>query len=555
MIVSRSIPPENPFWVAKLNELQSAVFSLERDSSWDQKMKIQTCLDQMPRVLQSKEDPASLTQLRLRCKDLTDLKTYLANAEASGMKRSRSGSTLILSIDSIIKLFQTQLLELATSINERLATLIPHEKLMSENGPFFAKIFKTMTSDQREQFFSSLETIKYTDRFSFLKSIIFFLGLKGYHGEAQTHLLLESLKLGNSGLHLAILFNQFIEEMLNNPEIDVDLQNAQGCTPLHFARSSAIVSLLISKGADSRRLDLFGNSVYMLQKQHGLEPLPFIAPDPLGHTLKMAALVWGLTGSVNLPHQRTFRLDGGISSMALVQLIGNLSSIPTLVRDAFLAIPKVKTYGDTMYSIWENKLTIIPCGFTGHCIFLIFYKNLLLICNRGTGSEAGKLRCYQINPAKILPSTLKTISQLRPESKHRAVSIYYNALPAYLAEGSKPREITNIFSPLLEPKKQKVGNCLAASAKLAIRGALAALAFKEHGDTLNDAVATLVLAYSKAATRELREKTYFTLKKEANEIEDPSIKTQVLKLFALKRREYEIYDPGYDPVYDPVYDA
>ncbi|MCX6989898.1 MAG: ankyrin repeat domain-containing protein [Chlamydiae bacterium] len=348
-------------------------------------------------------------------------------------------------------------------------------------------------------------------------------------------------------LHLAIYYGnkEIVKTLLTRTDINVNLETTEGMTPLLQAAicyNEKLLELLIDHGANPIIRDSNGLTPYTNYKMLGL-PIPSVlAPhhDELGYLLKMAALTWGINAVVSLEEDKPFNLEGGMIAVPLAKEIANFDFIPLMVRTAFSEVDIQRSAEEIAESIRKGNLTVIPAGFDEHAICLVFYQDMLFICNRGDGAPKDEtLRCFHIDPKKATPETINDITSMYDEDRAKALEYYHILLPCSLASGRYWKEITDDFSPL-QAKSQSVGNCSAASTKLAIRAALAALKYKEHEGHLSRQDIDDIRTTSKRATRELREISYQRLKKELENPKYEAIRPKILALFTEKRAKRAI---------------
>jgi hypothetical protein len=425
-----------------------------------------------------------------------------------------------------------------------LISKIPLLERTPQNIALFINATVGLPQDDCSNFCSYLEAIPEENRVYMLQSCIDY--------KDQLNLLL-NLKFMCSGLYLAApvenkieVFNKLLQQPGAREKINV-IRDIYGrtallniCTRLNnqnYNDSLERIEILIKNGADTTIRDCLGFSAYAYFKAMGLDVPKClnVKPDEVGFRLKMAALIWGINEKESLEEgQPEFSLQGGTISVPLSKEISESKFLPELVKKAFSEVTAARTVTEMSHSIREGKLTIIPSGYIGHAMSFVFYQDLLFVCNRGEGSEDGSLSCFRIDPAKVSAGEITKLLEMKDRKKEVALEYFYELLPKGLGNEAKLENITSIFSSL-EPKKQTVGNCSAASTKLAIRMALAAIAYKKNGDTFSDDVALEVHDISKQVTQELREKSFGFLKAELERVDHPA-KERVLAHFMNKKR-------------------
>lgn len=441
---------------------------------------------------------------------------------------------------------ETSIIQFLNKLNSKdninifdLLELIPEHERTPKNILLFIKATKGMTEIECGFFCDNIEEIPDKDRILILESLYVYYFEYANRNPESISLFLTAIKKKYSGLHLAAESGNlaFLRRVFYGRERLINFKNYQNQTPLYFAVELGHIELLdflIQKGADPKIRDNMGITPYMLCRMKGI-PIPLrLAPycDELGYRLKMASLIWGMSGEASLERGTSFKLDGGEISVPLSEKIGSLSFLPSEVQVAFSQVKAERNAELIIRSIKEGRLTLIPTGYNGHAMTLVFYQDLVFVCNRGEGAKGGALRCFRIKPDKIdSPAVIQKLLDMKYKEKEEALEYYYHSFPASLSSGDE-LEITSQFLSL-EPKQQSVGNCSAASTKLAIRAALAALVYKEGGDV------SVVRAISKRATRELRDWSYRALEAELAEKKYSKIRSRVLGYFRTKKEKFD----------------
>lgn len=130
-----------------------------------------------------------------------------------------------------------------------------------------------------------------------------------------------------------------------------------------------------------------------------------------------------------------------------------------------------------------NKLHIVPCGWKRHAFYVTLYKDKIVYCNRGRGSETeGDLpytAIFDQNPEEIDTDFFKNATNNSIDSAERDV-IFRNVIRAINQE-----------NPILFPNKtQGVANCSMANIKSSIIGYLYLLRKNDLENKLKTAVET-----------------------------------------------------------------
>ena len=80
-------------------------------------------------------------------------------------------------------------------------------------------------------------------------------------------------------------------------------------------------------------------------------------------------------------------------------------------------------------SIQNRDLTIIPAGWKEHAVVLVFYKDHLLICNRGQGAKDCSTKKFRIRPDLLSVNQINRIIQEKGNSYEKAEKYLYKELP------------------------------------------------------------------------------------------------------------------------------
>jgi len=138
----------------------------------------------------------------------------------------------------------------------------------------------------------------------------------------------------------------------------------------------------------------------------------------------------------------------------------------------------MKDKARALKEIRRGNLVIIPTGWKGHAITLLFYKGYLLICNRGEGTEKqANAEFYRIDPKAVDLALLnefdKTISN---KELTTALPFFYDKLPRQLSpkqDNEIHRDETCLqLSKAFAAGDQTVGNCPSAAPAGALRSAI-----------------------------------------------------------------------------------
>ncbi|MCF7852967.1 MAG: ankyrin repeat domain-containing protein [Simkaniaceae bacterium] len=335
-------------------------------------------------------------------------------------------------------------------------------------------------------------------------------------------------KDGFTPLMRSIMHNHYetARFLLEKAHCNPNTFNREGYHSLHIAikyMRTEYIDLLLSHGADTTLRSKAGETPYMLLKLIGIDYPSYAGfRDEFGLQLKRYAQLHGI--------DQTFSLSDGGS-------IRGKSYFPFFHFDreeiATLIDPKImdafEAYGFSSNIILERAkkglLTIIPTGIVGHMIYLIIYKDLLFVCNKGYGAQGDDLfedyrifKCYHINPDKLNDAILIEMQKINKDKKITVCDFFYTELPLQLSPRGEIEDLSDLFSSQ-KLKRQTAGNCSIASKKVAIRAAHAALQYEKDALATPESCA-IVHVKSKYATQMLR---HIAEKKLLTAISDESI--------------------------------
>lgn len=117
---------------------------------------------------------------------------------------------------------------------------------------------------------------------------------------------------------------------------------------------------------------------------------------------------------------------------------------------------------------------IIRSGWSTHSIAVVFYQNLLFICNRGARTDVQKhnLTAYTIEQSLVTTALLRKINDLRNGTKETSLEFLFTALPAALK--AEETYFCKAIHFECQPSDQKSPNCVVANLRTAIRAILLA---------------------------------------------------------------------------------
>ena len=125
-------------------------------------------------------------------------------------------------------------------------------------------------------------------------------------------------------------------------------------------------------------------------------------------------------------------------------------------------------------AIRNGELVIIPSGWSGHALSLIFYKGRLMRCNRGEGARDSSVEISKFDIQKIDEALIQEIINTQKLSPDKGETFIYKTLSQKLScsEDSNTRELGKATASTM----QTVGNCTFASVAGALLAALGLLA-------------------------------------------------------------------------------
>lgn len=117
---------------------------------------------------------------------------------------------------------------------------------------------------------------------------------------------------------------------------------------------------------------------------------------------------------------------------------------------------------------------IIRSGWSTHSIAVVFYQNLLFVCNRGARTDVQKhnLTAYTINQSLVTTEMLRKIDALRDGEKEACLEYLFKTLPEALK--AEETNFCKIIHFECQPSDQDSPNCIVANLRTAIRAILLA---------------------------------------------------------------------------------
>ncbi len=140
--------------------------------------------------------------------------------------------------------------------------------------------------------------------------------------------------------------------------------------------------------------------------------------------------------------------------------------------DAFDRASRFYASEDLLEHLHTRKLTILPAGWDGHAIDLVFYDKYMAVCNRGEGvlSKYGTVAAFKIDPSRITKELIDRISQQDEVICAAATRFFYNTLPGLLSEEAEIQDAVCLALKNTQPKQvSKGGICSLSCGKAAFR--------------------------------------------------------------------------------------
>lgn len=149
--------------------------------------------------------------------------------------------------------------------------------------------------------------------------------------------------------------------------------------------------------------------------------------------------------------------------------------------------------------IQEGNLVILPLGYPGHTMHIVFCKGYMAILNRGEGvpqsyskwpefirkifSSPESIQAFKIDLKLFTEEILTQLLKWDSKKKEEALKYYYETLPSLLSPRDDKKPVQDCICKQLKklcPKLQKIGNCSATQAKLSMRVCKAMLNIRKN---------------------------------------------------------------------------
>lgn len=282
-----------------------------------------------------------------------------------------------------------------------------------------------------------------------------------------------------------------LEDILRDPASNIEAENPEtGLTPIQLAvlsgKKESVLSCL-AKGASSTKRNskgVYAEQIARINDQEeivGLFLTQFEKNADIIRNLKNLAQVCGLSGTLRL-EGTVIDLEGNSILQSGGSIIGSLPSGE--LKDIFMLALRMQVIEpfEIVKRIKNHEMVVIPCYMKApgeeHCIYALIKDNLLVICNRGEGSE-GKdaLASYPIDPDRFTEDLISLMRYYEGSEIKDWVQFYYHQLPEALVPMEvDARALAQVtIGPVagllheVSAKPQTVGNCSAASLKAALK--------------------------------------------------------------------------------------
>ena len=315
---------------------------------------------------------------------------------------------------------------------------------------------------------------------------------------------------GATPLHLAAMAKptniKLIERLLLYGS-DVLAKDQYGNTPLHYALMSFpiahdVVERLIKNGSDLITMNRFGISCLRL--------IDFVPTDEQAvkemvemMSRKLLANSWGIsTGSYRfmdeeVPLAQGFEGEGIGHTGRLLEIFEKHPANQSL-DGAFDLYKRSKLNGRESPRAFLKRFKLgeplsVTTGFVGHEFEIAFFKNYLMISNRGAERELSSVHVYKIDreSSKLSESVIAEI-QKGLVSPKKAKQFFYHDLPLLLGHdpNAEPDFITSFFNWEEHQKPQKMGNCWWVNQKAGIFAMTAMQAIEIFENSIPDELDT-----------------------------------------------------------------
>ncbi len=134
----------------------------------------------------------------------------------------------------------------------------------------------------------------------------------------------------------------------------------------------------------------------------------------------------------------------------------------------------------TAISIQNGELVILPSGYLGHAISMIFYNGYMVICDCGKAEGSQTFQVYKIDPKLV---TTDVIEEIKIANNHSAKLLAISLEAIFETVSAEKLEAHPIYQ--VAPSVQTVGNCTFACMEGATLAALGLLSLDEENGMEN----------------------------------------------------------------------
>ncbi|MBI5274581.1 MAG: ankyrin repeat domain-containing protein [Chlamydiales bacterium] len=256
------------------------------------------------------------------------------------------------------------------------------------------------------------------------------------------------------------------------------------------------VKLLLERGANRLAPDTTNSHTpYTIAAANDFSAIAsLVGPDPVSETtlqLKMLGHVNSFDDKI-LVGDRTITVTHFYSSLFYKEWAQLLSTPHPFISEMMLpeqqetlrnaltrAYDTNRSVEELVTGIRAGNLTIMPLTRVNHGFSIVFYKDMMIVCDRNNG-----LGCHRIDPSKVTEEMIRTIMCRFPilltsiETMPSTDYHFYWELPMMLSQDeeidciSDDEHCMEFMINLDYRTPQKVGNCMYENSKLALRAAL-----------------------------------------------------------------------------------
>ncbi len=368
-------------------------------------------------------------------------------------------------------------------------------------------------------------------------------------------------------IHAAAVYAtpEIFELLLSQPDLQIDLKDSRGNTALFWAIYTGnlnFVQKLLAKGANPNQINSTGETPLAMAKEYGqakiVQLLSPISKTPISkkgreskeeekkadeeealnniHSILRTGHVLGLSGKIPLslpdgsisliPTEGAFSLD---SIKILNDIVDTYSkTIPVesplqkhfnIVKKAFKKEARFLEYdgSETAKSLFgsfqdDQEVTVLPTGWQNHDVTVVFYKNKMILSNRGRGGKEGQgydTSIYELSKEDLEKLEPKYFESLRPPGTRSMEDM----MPLIMKYATSDRLKAKIPS-----KEQAHGTCSFVNAKSSIKGILYLLKLEELQQDKSKSTSEIEKEAIEYSVKEYKKFTTFMRDQEINNL-------------------------------------